>query len=48
MEALERPAFTWGAVCSAGDVEGTRQRYLAALQEADSGDFAPLERFAVS
>ena len=48
MEALEQPAFTWGAVCGAVDVEGTRRRYLAALREADTGDLVPLERFVVS
>jgi len=48
MEALEQPPFTWGAVGGRGDVEGTRRRYLAALREADNGDIAPLEHFAVS
>ena len=48
MEALEQPPFTWGAVHGAGDVEGTRRQYLAALREADDGDFGPLEHFAVS
>jgi Fic-DOC domain mobile mystery protein B len=48
MQALEQPPFTWGAVCGAGDFEGTRRRYLAALREADDGDFDPLEHFAVS
>ena len=48
MEALKQPPFTWGAVGGRGDVEGTRRRYLAALREADNGDFAPLEQFVVS
>ena len=47
MEALKQPPFTWGAVGGRGDVEGTRRRYLAALREADNGDLAPLEHFAV-
>ena len=48
MEALKQPPFTWDTVCGRGDVKGTRRRYLAALGEADNGDVAPLEHFAVS
>jgi Fic-DOC domain mobile mystery protein B len=48
MEALAQPPFTWGAVGGAGDVEGTRRRYLAALREADGGNFWPLEDFVLS
>lgn len=49
MEALEQPPFTWGAASgAAGDTEGIRRRYLAALREADGGDFRPLENFVVS
>ena len=48
MEALEQPPFTWGAASRAGDVEGTQRRYLAALREADDGDFFPLEQFVMS
>lgn len=48
MEALEQPAFTWGAVSGAGDGGEIRRRYLAVLREADRGDFGPLEDFVVS
>ncbi|MGC8511068.1 MAG: mobile mystery protein B [Acidimicrobiales bacterium] len=48
MQALRQPPFTWGAVGGANDVEGTRRRYLAALQEADRGLLDSLEAFAVS
>ena len=48
MQALGQLPFTWGAIGAADDAEGTRQRYLAALREADRGCFGPLEAFAVS
>lgn len=48
MRALGRPPFTWGAIGAAGDVDGTRQRYWAALREADRGSLGPLEAFVVS
>lgn len=48
MGALEQPPFTWGSVSGAGNVEETRRRYLAALREADGGDFGPLEDFVVT
>lgn len=48
MEALEQPPFTWGAVSGAGHVKETRRRYIAALREADGGNFEPLEHFAVT
>ena len=48
VEALGQPPFTWGAVDGARNVEHTRWRYLAALREADGGNFGPLEDFVVS
>ena len=48
MEALGQPPLTWGAVSGASDVKETRRRYLAALREADGGDFGALEDFVVS
>ena len=48
MQALGQSPFTWGAIGAADDSEGTRQRYLAALREADRGCLGPLEAFAVS
>ena len=48
MGALGQPPFTWGAVSAAGDIEGARRRYLAALRAADSGDFGPLEDFVIT
>ena len=44
---LDRPRFTWGRA----DLERTgeaRQRYIAALQAADKGDYAPLLAFVRS
>jgi len=44
---LGRPRFTWGSA----DLERTgevRQRYIAALQAADKGDYAPLLAFVRS
>ncbi len=41
---LDRPRFTWGST----DLEqpgAARQRYIAALQAADRGDYAPLLAF---
>lgn len=46
--ALGQPPFTWGAGGGAGDIEGARRRYLAALLAADGGDFGPLEDFVVT
>jgi Fic-DOC domain mobile mystery protein B len=48
MRASGQPAFTWGAVSAAGDVQETRRRYLAALREADGGELGSLEDFVVS
>ena len=48
IQALGESSFTWGAIGAGDDAEGTRQRYLAALREADRGVFGPLEAFAVS
>lgn len=48
MQALGQAPFTWGAVGGADDTEGTRKRYLAALRDADRGDFRPLEDFVVN
>lgn len=47
VEALEQPAFTWGAVSGAGGVGEVRRRYLAALRKADRDDLGPLEDFVV-
>ena len=44
---LDRPRFTWGST----DLEQrgeARKRYIAALQAADRGDYAPLLAFARS
>ena len=48
MQALGQPPLTWGAVGGVNGVQGVRQRYLAALREADQGRLGPLEAFAVS
>ena len=47
VERLGRPRFTWGSG-SLVDASETRQRYIAALQAADSRDYAPLIAFARS
>ena len=47
VERLGRPRFTWGSA-SLTDANKTRQRYIAALQAADSRDIAPLLAFARS
>jgi Fic-DOC domain mobile mystery protein B len=44
---LGQPRFTWGSG-SLVDASETRQRYIAALQAADSRDYAPLIAFARS
>ena len=47
VERLNQPRFTWGSR-SLVDTTDTRQRYIAGLQAADAGDYAPLIAFARS
>ena len=44
--ALGRPSFTWGGGAELETRNDTRTRYLAALKQADVGDFAGLIAFA--
>lgn len=44
--ALERPAFTWGGGAELEAKNDTRALYLAALRQADAGDFSTLIGFA--
>jgi len=46
-ERLGQPRFTWGSN-SLVDASATRQAYIAALQAADTHDYAPLLAFARS
>ncbi len=47
VERLGQPRFTWGSR-SLTEATDTRQRYIAALQAADSRDYAPLLAFSRS
>ncbi len=42
---LGRPIFTWGGGAELEAKNDTRTHYLAALKQADSGDFSPLITF---
>ncbi|MBC8011311.1 MAG: mobile mystery protein B [Burkholderiales bacterium] len=44
--SLGRPIFTWGGGAELEAKNDTRARYLAALKQADAGDFAALTTFA--
>jgi Fic-DOC domain mobile mystery protein B len=46
--ALARPIFTWGGGAELEAKTDTCSRYLAALQQADTGDFTALLTFARS
>lgn len=46
--ALDRPAFTWGGGADLEAKNDTRALYLAALRQADAGDFTALLTFARS
>lgn len=48
MQSLGQPPLTWGALGGAGDVDGIRRRYVAALRAADQGELEPLQAFVIS
>jgi Fic-DOC domain mobile mystery protein B len=48
MAAQERPPLTWGSGGNLADIGELRKHYIAAIKQADGGDFAPLVKFAVS
>ncbi len=47
MQALETPRFTWGRTTLDTAIT-TRDQYMAALREADRGDFTRLAAFVRS
>jgi Fic-DOC domain mobile mystery protein B len=47
MAAQKCPPLTWGSGGNLADIGELRKRYIAAIKQADTGDFAPLVRFAV-
>jgi Fic-DOC domain mobile mystery protein B len=48
VEALGGERFSWGIGVAPDDPKRTRDRYIAALQSADRGDYAPLHEFTRS